>query len=78
MNDARRILKPAPDSQYRLRPCKACGGDCVAYVEYEHPEGPPLRWRVVCYDCGNTVDVATKIRHTAQIEWNRRQADGLF
>ena len=68
MNDATQILKPAPDSQYRLRPCKECKGDNVAYVEYVHPEG--TRWRVVCFDCGHTVDTAAQARHAAQLAWN--------
>lgn len=68
MNDATRIL-PAPDSQYRLRPCKVCKGDNVAYVEYVHQEGE--RWRVVCFDCGHTVDVGAKVRHDAQLAWNQ-------
>ena len=68
MNDATQILKPAPDSQYRLLPCKECNGDNVAYVGYVHPEGE--RWRVVCFDCGHTVDVGTQVRHDAQTAWN--------
>lgn len=69
MDDALEIIKPAPDSQYRLRPCKSCGGDNVAYVKYQTTAGPT--WRVQCFDCGKTADPGRPApRHEAQLLWN--------
>lgn len=74
--DVLRIIKPAPDSQYRLRPCK-CGSTEVVYASYNNPAAGELPgtaelWRVVCTDCKETVDRKSATRHGAQIEWNAR------
>ena len=75
LDDTVKILIPAPDSQYRLRPCR-CGSDQVAYVQYEDVEESGNswvlvdKWRVSCFDCGHTVDVGTTVRHDAQLAWN--------
>ena len=62
-------IKPDQDSQYRLRPCPACGGNNAAYVKYKHPEGD--RWRVQCFDCGETTDPGKPApRHDVQLLWN--------
>lgn len=60
------IKKPDPDSQYRLKPCKKCKSDNVAYAK--SLDG---LWRVRCFDCGCTVGKGNKIRHDAQLEWNK-------
>ena len=68
MDDAIQIIKPAPDCQYRLRPCK-CKSDNVAYIHYDSRGGEA--WRVQCFDCGFTVDKGNRVRHDAQLNWNR-------
>lgn len=60
-------IKPYPDSQYRLRPCK-CGSDNVGYEHYNGRGG--AKWRVECFDCGHTVDKGNTVRHDAQLLWN--------
>lgn len=67
IQDAIQIIKPNPDSQYRLRPCK-CNSDNVAYVHYDAKGGEA--WRVTCFDCGYTVDNGNRVRHDAQLAWN--------
>ena len=67
MDDAIEIKVPAPDSQYRLLPCK-CKSDNVAYVHYNGRGG--AKWRVTCFDCGHTVDKGYRVRHDAQLAWN--------
>ena len=62
-------IKPAPDRQYRLRPCR-CRSENVAYEKLEYPDGR-LLWRVRCFDCGATVICSRPgPRHAAQIAWN--------
>ena len=73
MDDVIDIKKPDPDSQYRLKPCKKCQSDNVAYVHYDGRGG--AKWRVQCFDCGHTVDKGNKVRHDAQLAWN--EAVGL-
>ena len=34
LDDVIEIKKADQDSQWRLRPCKKCGGENVAYVQY--------------------------------------------
>ena len=60
-------IKPYPDSQYRLLPCK-CGSDNVAYEHYNGRGG--AKWRVKCFDCGHTIDNGNTVRHDAQLLWN--------
>lgn len=62
------IIKPAPDSHYRLVPCK-CGGEPL----YEHFMDEPIpidHWGVRCNSCGKTTEKFYKAQHDAQIEWN--------
>ena len=69
IDDALQIIKPDPDSQYRLRPCKKCKADNVAYIKYQHPDGEG--WRVQCFDCGEIADPGRPApRHNAQLLWN--------
>ena len=68
MDDVIEIKNADPDSQYRLLPCKKCGGDNVAYVHYNGRGG--AKWRVECFDCGHTVDKGNRVRHDAQQVWN--------
>lgn len=68
LDDVIEIKKAAPDSQYRLLPCKKCNSDNVAYVHYNGRGG--AKWRVECFDCGYTVDKGNTVRHDAQIVWN--------
>ena len=67
MDDVIEIKKPAPDSHYRLIPCR-CKSDNVAYVKYK--KGCDELWRVQCFDCGHTVDKGNRARHDAQQNWN--------
>lgn len=60
-------MKPSPDSQFRLRPCK-CGSDNVAFAQYRKDGHEP--WRVRCFDCGFTVDKESACRHDVQVLWN--------
>lgn len=64
------IIKPDPDSQYCLVPCK-CGSDNVAYMKYM--DCPGEAWAVQCFDCGRKAMrvPGVKIRHEIQVEWNR-------
>lgn len=74
MDDAIQIIKPDPDSQYRLRSC-SCMSDNVAYIQYQHPDGES--WRVKCFDCGKTADPGRPApRHEAQILWNEGTNNG--
>lgn len=69
LDDVIEIKVPNPDSQYRLKPCKKCLSDNVAYVHYNGRGG--AAWRVKCFSCGHTVDKGNKVRHYAQLAWNR-------
>lgn len=68
LDDVIEIKLPAPDSQWRLLPCKKCKSDNVAYVHYNGRGG--AAWRVECFDCDHTVDKGNKVRHDAQLHWN--------
>lgn len=65
MDDVIEIKTAAPDSQYRLLPCRKCKGDNVAYVL-----GVDGMWRGRCFDCGHTGEGAA-VRHDAQLLWNK-------
>lgn len=67
-DDVFEIKVPAPDSQYRLVPCKKCLSDNVAYEHYNGRGG--AKWRVKCFDCCHTVDKGNTVRHDAQLAWN--------
>lgn len=74
LSDVIGINKPKPDSQYRLRRCKKCKGDNVAYVHYNGRGG--AKWCVECFDCGHKVDKGNTVRHDAQLAWNKENGDG--
>lgn len=63
------INHPAPDSHFRLLPCKVCRSEDVAYVRYQ--AGALSPWRVQCLACGHVVDKRTEVRREAQVSWNR-------
>ena len=65
--NATRLVAPAPDSQYRLVPCK-CGNDQPVYVM-----GNDGKWRVLCLDCNNETQ-GFGIQHDAQANWNKEVA----
>lgn len=68
MDDAIEIVKPDPDSHYRLLPC-GCGSDNVAYVAYD--AAPGTLWGVQCFDCGHVFRSQEGMtRHGIQLEWN--------
>ena len=69
LDDVIEIKVPAPDSQYRLVPCKKCQSDNVAYEHYNGRGG--AKWRVKCFDCGRTVDKGCRVRHDAQLAWTK-------
>lgn len=58
----------APDSQYRLRDCRSCGSDDLAYLRIRSAEGP--RWRVRCMRCG-AMGTGCEVCHDAQMDWNQ-------
>lgn len=68
MDDVIDIKIPEADAHFRLKPCKKCESDNVAYVHYNGRGG--AAWRVSCFDCGHTVDKGNKVRHDAQLAWN--------
>lgn len=69
LDDVIETKKADPDSQWRLRPCKKCRSENVAYVQYNGRGG--AAWRVKCFDCGYTVDKGNTVRHDAQVNWNK-------
>ena len=69
LDDVIEIKKAEPDSQWRLRPCKKCGSENVAYEHHNGRGG--AAWRVKCFDCGYTVDKGNTVRHDAQVNWNK-------
>ncbi len=69
IDDAIDIQIPAQDSQYRLLHCPKCKSDNVAYVHYDGKGG--AAWRVTCFGCGYTVDKGNRVRHDAQLNWNK-------
>ena len=64
LDDAVQIVKPSPDSQYRLVPCR-CGSDNVAYML-----GVDGQWRGMCFAC-DTQGPGSTVRHDAQVKWNK-------
>ena len=68
LDDVIEIMKPEPDSHFRLLPCKKCQSDNVAYEHYNGRGG--AAWRVKCFDCGHTVDKGNRVQHDAQQIWN--------
>lgn len=71
IDDAIGIMKPEPDSHFRLIPCGNCKGNNVAYVKYLDKDR--VRYRVSCFDCGNTVEPEkAACAHDVQLVWNRK------
>ena len=64
------VVPADPDSHFRLRKCRKCGGDHTAYVQKTHG-----KWAVRCFDCGNEGREAD-CRHGAQGMWNGGQRNG--
>lgn len=64
------MVIPAPDSHFRLMPCK-CGSENVAYlrIRLENEE----LWAVRCLGCCETGKPST-VRHEAQLYWNKNKA----
>lgn len=63
------IVKPEPDSQYRLCPCK-CGSADVVYIKRKFPVAD--FWEVKCMNCGAGLSCTEPMpRHTVQVKWNR-------
>lgn len=59
--------KPAPDSQFRLRPCK-CGSEDVVYQSFQGMAG--TAHRVKCRSCG--IRTFWRLcRHDVQVVWNQ-------
>ena len=73
MMDAIEVIRPDPDSHFRLVPCKACRSDQVVYEQYLAGEKFP--WRVRCQGCGCMVDKGMEIRHEAQVAWNKENSN---
>lgn len=69
MDGVIKIVKPVPDSQFRLLSCN-CGSDNVAYVKYRQEDTAEDAWKVSCFDCGRTVDKVDAVQHDAQRSWN--------
>lgn len=63
-------LKPSPDSQFRLRPCK-CGSEDVVYQSFQGMNG--TCHRVKCNICGLRT-FWRRCRHDVQVLWNREGA----
>lgn len=61
------IRTAEPDSHFRLRTCKKCGGNNAAYVLKKKQAGEA--WNVECFDCGNAGQ-DDQTRHGAQANWN--------
>lgn len=74
IDNALRIIKPDPDSQYRLRSCQVCDGDDVAYVQYE--DGGQEPWRVTCFDCGPHGIGERRRQSWSGMGWYRRRGIG--
>ena len=60
------IISPDPDSHFRLRSCKKCGGNNVAFVQRQIEAE---LWSAECFDCGYAGE-SHQTRHGAQIQWN--------
>lgn len=67
------MIKPEPDSQYRLKDCQ-CGSDQVVYLQLKAYSGQ-LVWVVRCMNCGKQTRPDTMVRHTAQVRWNEGGAE---
>jgi hypothetical protein len=73
LDSATQMIRPDPDSQFRLRNCQ-CGSNQAVYLEVT---GDKLGWIVRCMDCG--AETTTRvIRHDAQLDWNQGQITGSF
>ena len=72
--DAIQIIKPEPDSHYRLLDCPECNGDNVAYIQKANVAG--ATWHGMCFDCSHT-GKGDAIRHEAQKNWNGEVRYGI-
>lgn len=63
INNVKQIIKPEPDSQFRLKNCK-CGSNMAVYLQM-----PDKLWIVLCSVCKRKTNRA-HTRHGAQLEWN--------
>lgn len=62
------IIRPDPDSQYRLlTPCECSSAEVVYIRRVTNPDG--VKWAAGCLACGRSTRWWT-IQHHAQIEWN--------
>lgn len=60
------FIRPAPDSQFRLKPC-VCGSEYVVYQP--STEDPRPFYRVMCLSCGRQTPWHLS-QHDAQCAWN--------
>lgn len=63
------IIRPDPDSHFRLRQCE-CSYSDVAYTKKITPHG--VEWMAGCLTCGRCTRVRAG-QHSAQIEWNGKE-----
>lgn len=70
IDDAIELIKPEADSHFRLKACRNCKSDNVAYVKYEN--NGKIQIRVSCFDCGSTVQTGSECAHDAQVAWNQK------
>lgn len=61
--NVKQMIKPEPDSQFRLRNC-ICGSDQAVYLLF-----PDKCWAVLCAVCERKT-TRKHTRHGAQLEWN--------
>lgn len=59
--------RPAPDGQFRLKPCD-CGSEDVVYQSFQGMSGTD--YRVKCLNCGRRT-FWRQCMHDAQMIWNR-------
>lgn len=63
------IIRPEPDSHFRLIPCNCEYSDAV-YTKKITPHG--VEWMAGCLTCERCTRV-WPVQHHAQIEWNGRE-----
>ena len=74
LENAIQIIKPEPDSHFRLRNCSVCEGDNVAYIQLKSDGGEI--WHGKCFDCGH-MGAGSPVRHYAQAHWNGVKQRGI-
>ena len=70
-DNAAQVIRPDPDSHFRLRPCSVCRSERGVYVGCR-ADGD-LLWGVQCPDCGHATDKIYAARHDAQVAWNEEK-----